>query len=119
MRVISADVHRILDFVTVVVFAAAPVLFGLTGTPALLAYVLAGVHLVLTLLTQFSDGGRGVIPFRIHGMIELVVGLVLALLPFVLGWEGMARTFYVAVGVVILIVWALSDYNTHGAGAAA
>ncbi len=59
------------------------------------------------------------IPFRIHGMIELVVGLVLALLRFVLGWGGVERTFYVAVGVVMLIVWAPSDYNTHGAGAAA
>ncbi len=116
MRVISADVHRILDFVTVVVFAAAPALLGLTGTPALLAYALAGVHLLLTLLTRFSDSGRGMIPFRIHGMIELLVGLVLALLPFVVGWGGVARTFYVAVGVVILIVWALTDYNTRGGG---
>lgn len=117
MRVIPATVHRVLDFVTVLVFAGAPSVFNLTGTPALLSYALAGVHLVLTLLTRFSHSASGMVPLRVHGMIELLVGVALALLPFVLAWDGMARTFNVAMGAVILVVWALSNYATHGAHA--
>lgn len=117
MRVIPASLHRILDFVTVVGFALAPTLLGLTGPAAMLAYTLAVVHLVLTLMTQFGDAGSRPVPLRIHGMIELVVGLALVAAPFVLGWTGAARTFYLVAGVVILAVWALSDYHSAHAHA--
>ncbi|MEP6692298.1 MAG: hypothetical protein ABJD07_14145 [Gemmatimonadaceae bacterium] len=115
---IPSGLHRVLDFATVIAFAAAPLLFHLTGTAAILAYLLAGVHLVLTLLTRFVNGGNGVVPLAVHGMIELVVGIVLVVLPFVLGWSGIARGFFLAAGVVILAVWALSIYDAR-AGAPA
>src|SRR5579864_8892655 len=50
MRVIGAGLHRMLDFVTVVGFALAPTVLGLVGFAATLSYLLAAVHLVLTLL---------------------------------------------------------------------
>lgn len=119
MRPIHARFHRILDFVTVVGFAIAPSLLGLQGLPATLAYVLAAVHLLLTLLTQFPPAERGLVPLRAHGHIELLVGIALILVPFALGWNGVSRTFYVAAGVVILAVWALSAYTDRAAHAAA
>jgi hypothetical protein len=115
MRPLHAGLHRMLDFVTVVAFAAAPAVLGLTGTPAMLSYVLAGVHLVLTLVTRFGAGG-GPVPLKVHGAIELVVGVVLAVLPFAAGWGGVARTFFAAAGVVILLVWALTAYEPRRAG---
>lgn len=110
MRPIHPRLHRILDFVTVAGFAIAPSLFGLRGLPAALAYVLAAVHLLLTLLTRSSPAEGGVVPLRVHGLVELLVGIVLVLLPFALGWTGVSRLFYVAAGVVVLGVWALSAY---------
>ena len=118
MHPLHARFHRILDFVTVVGFAFAPSLLGLKGLPATLAYVLAAVHLLLTLLTQFPPAERGPVPFRVHGLIELLVGIALVLAPLALGWSGVSRTFYVAAGVVILAVWALSAYADRGAHAA-
>ena len=53
MRVITAGLHRVLDFVTVAGFAVAPSVLGLAGFAATLGYVLAAVHLALTLLTHF------------------------------------------------------------------
>lgn len=115
MGVISAGLHRILDYVTVVAFALAPSLFGLTGAPAMLAYGLAGVHLLLTLSTRFTRGGSGFVPFRAHGFIEVVVGIALAIAPFALGWPGAARNFYLACGVIFLIVWTLTDFTERPA----
>ncbi len=117
MRPIHAGLHRILDFVTVFAFAAAPLVLGLKGGAAVLSYLLAGVHLVLTVLTRFR-GDRGLVPLKVHGAIELLVGLALVGVPFVLGWVGVARVFYIAAGVVILLVWALSGYDRHLARAA-
>lgn len=117
MRLIHPQVHRMLDFVTVLLFAVAPTIFGLTGVPRMMAYALAGIHLVLTLLTNFSSAGASPIPLRLHGVVEAIVGPVLIAAPFLLGWDGIARTFYVAIGVVILLVWLLSiyDHTSHAA----
>ncbi len=104
------QVHRILDYVTVLVFAAAPTLFHLAGAPAVLAYVLAGVHLALTLATKFPDSGPRPVPIGLHAVTEFVVGIVLVTLPWFV-WAGAARTFFVVAGVVILVVWMGTTYS--------
>lgn len=111
MSVISASMHRVLDFVTVVAFAVAPSVLGLTGFPAALAYVLAVVHLGMTILTRFGATSRSPLPLPLHGAVEGVVGIGLLALPWVLGWVGTPRLFFVAAGAVILIVWVLSQYR--------
>jgi hypothetical protein len=119
MRVIQPAVHRVLDFVTVGAFAAAPSILGLSGVPALVSYVLAAVHLVLTLLTRFSSARNQPLALNVHGAVEMLVGPVLLVVPFALGWEGLARTFYLAAGAVIVAVWALSEYggdHAHASG---
>lgn len=113
-RLIPPSVHRALDLVTVTIFALAPLVLHLQGAPATLSYALAAIHLVLTLLTKFPDVGPRPIRFRLHGSIELVVGIVLILLPWVVGWTGIARPFYTIMGIAIVVVWTLSKYrNVH------
>lgn len=119
MSVINTRVHRVLDFVTVAGFVVAPTAFGLSGLPANLAYILAVVHLGLTLATDFSRAGARPVSLVLHGGVEGVVGLALVALPWLLSWDGPARTFYVAAGAVILLVWALSAYRGARSQAAA
>jgi len=95
MRVINSRVHRVLDFVTVAGFVVAPTALGLSGLPANLAYILAVVHLGLTLATDFSRAGARPVSLVLHGGVEGVVGLALVALPWLLSWDGPARTFYV------------------------
>jgi len=113
MKIISLRVHGYLDYATVVVFLLAPTLIGLTGLPAMLAYGLAGVHLLMTLLTDFPLGIGKLIPLPIHGWVERVVGPVLVLVSFVPAFavETPARIFYIVMGVVIILVGLLTDYR--------
>ena len=111
MTRLPASVHRSLDMVAVVAFLAMPVLLRLSGPAALLSYALAGIHLLITLATKFPDTGHRPISLRAHGVIELIVGIVLIVLPFVLGWTDTAQKYYVVVGVILLIVWAVSNYG--------
>jgi hypothetical protein len=113
MKLISPKVHGYLDYVVVLVFLAAPALLHFSGIPAVISYTLAGVHFALTLLTNFPLGLVKLIPLKIHGYIELAVGPCLIALPFVLGLssEPAALGFYVTSGIVILVVWALTDYK--------
>ncbi len=119
MRVIAPGIHRVLDFVTVAGFALAPLVLGLAGFAATLAYVLAAVHLAVTLLTQFPGSAARPVPLALHGAIECVVGVALIVLPWLLGWSGTVRMFYVFAGVVILGVWLFSIYRGASPSAAA
>lgn len=104
MTLISPSGHRLLDGLTVVGFAAAPFVIPLSGAAAGLAWALAVVHLLMTLATSFPDRPRGVVPLQWHGSVELLVGAALLAAPFVAGWAGPARWFYLLAGGVILVV---------------
>ena len=114
MKPISAVLHGSLDYVTVLLFLASPTLIGLTGAAATLAYALAGVHALMTLITDFPLGAAKVLPFAYHGWVERVVGPSLIVLAFGVKVEVTARIFYVAMGVIIVLVGLLSDYRKSG-----
>jgi hypothetical protein len=113
MKIISAKIHGYLDYLVILIFLCAPALLHLSLLPAVISYSLAGIHLLLTLLTDFPLGALKLVPLKWHGIIELVVGPVLAALPFILGFgsEPAAQYFYVVNGIVILLVWSLTDYG--------
>src|SRR5512141_2209184 len=72
MDLLNARLHGFLDLVTVGVFLLAPFFFGLGGYVAAVAWGLAVVHLLMTLLTRFPLGLVKLIPFPIHGAVEFV-----------------------------------------------
>jgi hypothetical protein len=114
MNLLNARLHGFLDLVTVAVFLLAPFVFGLGGYVAVVAWALAVVHLLMTLLTSFPLGLLKVIPFPIHGVVELVVGIVLVLaMPrwLAAGPGSPARTFFIGAGVGIVLVWILTRYR--------
>jgi hypothetical protein len=116
MKLIDARVHGYLDFVVVIAFVLAPFVVGLGGTPALLCWGLAAVHLVLTLLTRFPAGVVKIIPFVVHGAIELLVSVGLVFAPRIFGFApgSPARNFFITSGVVVFLVWVLTDYVGRG-----
>jgi hypothetical protein len=114
MKILNAKVHGYLDYLVVLIFLAAPSLLHLSMLPAAISYTLAAVHLLVTIATDFQLGLLKVLHLKWHGIIELIVGPVLIALPFVLGMgsEPAAQYFYVVNGVVILLVWFLTDYGS-------
>ncbi|MBP6367958.1 MAG: hypothetical protein KBA82_12130 [Nitrosomonas sp.] len=115
MKVISPRTHGYLDFLTVVIFLLAPTLLGLGQLSAILAYSLAVVHLIVTLASDFPFGVVKLIPFTVHGWIERMVGPLLIAIPFVLNFstEEVARNFYIAMGIIIIVVGMLTNYQAE------
>ncbi len=113
MRILDARIHGVLDIATVLILLVGPLLFGLGGSPAAIAYSLAALHLLLTLLTRFPMGIWKTIPFVYHGIVEIIVGVFLLILPNMAGYGpgSPARRFYTIMGAVILVVWALTAYR--------
>ncbi len=111
MKKLTATQQGYLDYATVLLFLAAPSVLGLVGMAGIFAYVLAVIHLTLTLLTDFPLSVYKLIPFQIHGWIERGVGPMLILVPFVFGFTGTASGFYVTVGIVIIVVGLMTNYG--------
>jgi hypothetical protein len=111
MKPISVTFHGVIDYVAVVIFAVAPAVIGLSGWPAALSYALAGIHVVMTLLTDFPAGVIKVIPIALHQWVERIVGPVLIILAFVSMTEA-ARAFFVAMGIIIFAVERLTVYRS-------
>ena len=113
MKLITSSAHGYLDYVTVAVFLLSPKLLGFEGLPAMLSWTLAGVHLALTLATDFPLGWRPWLPFWIHGWIEKIVGPTLVLVAFLPNFSnaGWAFGFYLFMGLTIIAVGWLTDYS--------
>jgi hypothetical protein len=110
---ISARIHGVLDYATVAAFLNAPMVFGFHGTPAAIVYWLAGLHLLMTGFTDFPLGLFKMIPFRVHGVIDLLAGIFLLVSPWLFGFAGdnAARNFFIAIAVITFVVVALTDYS--------
>lgn len=107
---ISPGIHRIIDFVAVLLLLAAGPLFGFTGRPAEIASTLAGVVLVYSVFTWFVK----MIRLRVHLVIDAVLGLAMIFSPFWLGFSDVAHAcwFFVGFGAVVLVVVLLTDSST-------
>ncbi len=111
VKVLTPRLHGYLDYLTVVIFLAAPLLLGLEGLSAIISYLLAAIHLLMTILTDFSLGFAKLIHIKTHGKVETVIGPIVLLLPFILGLYETARIFYIAMGAIIIIVSLITDYK--------
>lgn len=111
MKILTPRIHGYLDYLTVVIFLVAPFLLGLEGLSAVISYALAAIHLLMTVLTDFTLGFAKIIHIKKHGWVETVVGPIVLLLPFIVGLYETARIFYITMGIIIIIVSLLTDYK--------
>jgi hypothetical protein len=97
----------------IVILAIGPSVAGFTGRQATLAYVLALVLFILTFFTRFPLGVLKVISFPTHGAIECAIGVLLIVFPWMANFaRGIhSRNFFVLIGVLLLVIWALTDFR--------
>lgn len=105
--------HGVIDYLLVILLFIGPNVAGFRGRQEMFCYVLAVVHLVLTLVTRFPLGVFKIVRLPIHGSIEFAVGLLLLALPWMAGFfRGVhSRNFFFGIGMLILLIWALTDYR--------
>jgi hypothetical protein len=116
---LNSKIHGIVDYLVVIFLCISPTVFSLPHTTALFTYALAGIHLCLTLATNFELGLLKIIPLKIHGIIELIVSILLLCIAFYLGpRQGRSsEIFYLAFGTAVFVTWVISDYKSDKASA--
>src|ERR1700753_2422043 len=109
LKFLSDKVHGILDYGVVIIFALAPSVLGITGVAALLSYALAAIHLIMTLFTDMPLGVVKVIPLKLHGTVELIVGLALIVVAWTVPALMSGQLFFTLMGAIIFFVWGSSN----------
>jgi hypothetical protein len=107
MKFISPKVHGVLDYAVAIVLLGAPLFlrFSDESLAAAVIAVCAGIGLVVySLLTDYSAGLRAVIPFRLHLVFDASAAVAFLVAPFVLGFVGTVRAFYLVIGIAVLVV---------------
>ncbi|MDC0715676.1 SPW repeat domain-containing protein [Nannocystis bainbridge] len=111
----SPRVHGVLDYLFAALFLLAPSLLDFHDDAAMLsAYVVGGALLSLSLLTRYPLGVLRLVPFPVHGGIEMVAALALVALPWLAGFQNASpeRDFFVGTGIVLFGLWATTDYKS-------
>ncbi|MGK3963367.1 hypothetical protein WMF38_04170 [Sorangium sp. So ce118] len=121
MKILSPRVHGYIDYAVAALFLLAPSLFGFSGLPETLCYILGAVHVAMTLLTAYPLGAAKVIPFPVHGGLEAAVAVFLVAAPWLFNFDeaAAARNFFLVSGVAVGLVWLITDYRSAYATTAA
>lgn len=104
---IPLNVHAALEPLIAIVIIAAPWIFGFSGADdAKTVCIVVGVVMLISgALTDWRLSLARVIPLRVHLMMDLLLGAVLILSPFVLGFsdQGGPTRFAIIAGVLELM----------------
>ena len=111
---LNSRMHGAVDYGVVIFLLVSPTFFGLPYITGMCTYALAIIHLLLTIGTNFELGIVKIIPFKVHGIIELIVSLALVGVAFYLGnLEGdLSKYFYLSFAIAVFVTWIITDYKT-------
>lgn len=114
MKILNPKIHGILDYVAAGGLIVFPFLLdlGAAGPVALYLSVAGGIGLIVySLLTDYTYAFANLIPFRTHLVLDCLAGAVFVIAPFVLGFAGTAKMYYIVMGVGVGLVVALTESN--------
>ena len=112
LRIISPNVHGIIDYSAAAALTLSPILLGLgdSSSVAFWASIIAGIAVVfVSLNTTYKFSLLNNIPFDGHLAIDLTVAIAFMLLPFIFSFSGIDAYYYWANATVVFLVVALSD----------
>ena len=107
---IDTRTHAVLDYIVGALLILAPYLFGFAngGPEQWIPQVIGAATLIMSLLTRYELSIAKLIPFRLHLGVDAVAGLLLLVSPWLFGFADRIWWPHVMVGVVELIVVALT-----------
>lgn len=111
MKVISTRVHGVLDYLVGALLIAAPWIFDFADNgPAMWVPIIIGaMSIVMALITDFELSVAKIIPMRVHLMMDVLAGLLLAASPWLFGFADYVYLPHLVVGLTKVVVVILSE----------
>jgi hypothetical protein len=101
---IPTRTHGILDYIIGLALIAAPWLFGFAygGAETWTPVIVGALIIVQSLFTNYELGVVRAIPMRVHLMADVVLGLFLAVSPWLLDYDQIVWAPHLIVGLVLV-----------------
>ncbi len=105
MKFIPSRLHGFIDYATALILILAPlVVLPAVGIAKWLS-IAAGVGLIIySLITDYSVSARKAISFRLHLTLDFLAGIVFVAAPFVFGFSGLVKNYYLVIGITVILV---------------
>ncbi len=110
MKFITKQIHAYLDYPVALALIGLPFLLNLGSSNPIAFYlsVITGVAaLILTILTDHQTGIIRVVSYKLHLIVDFIVGVVFVLAPFIFSFEGIDAIYYWINGGAVLSVVSL------------
>jgi len=111
MHIITTKAHGLLDYIFAVFLFTSPWAFGFnlggaeTGIPVTIGTMIP----ILSLFTKYEGGLIRVIPMRIHLLIDILTGAILAFSPWFFGFADKVYIPHLVLGIFMIISSLLTD----------
>lgn len=104
MRFVSTKTHGILDYIVGIVLIIAPWLFGFAegGAAQWTAIIVGILILAQAMFTNYEVGIVKEMPMSLHLTVDVIIGIFLAVSPWLLGYAHVIWWPHLLVGLVIL-----------------
>ena len=114
---ISPNLHGLLDYATMAAVFLAPKLLPMPRRARRTARRLAVGYTAMSALTEYPLSLHPTLPWRAHGQVDKVLGAMLPVVPFVLGFgrNKAARNFFLGLAAVTVAVTLLTDWEREPA----
>jgi hypothetical protein len=114
-------VHVLIEYGVGLLTILSPFLFSFDDDVAKIVAVLIGAGiLVLAVVTDAPTGLARTLPVASHVVLDYVIGVLLLVIPFVLGFSGddnAATAYFIVLGVGYIVLAVLTRYRDRPAGA--
>ncbi len=118
MRIIPTRIHGYMDYLMAVLLIAAPWLFGFAdgGAETWVPVVLGAGVIAYSLFTDYELGAVRRLPMRTHLMLDLGGGILLAVSPWLFGFNDVVWVPHVILGLVEIGTAAMTQTSPYPAG---
>jgi hypothetical protein len=119
-RFVSGSLHGLLDYAAAFVLITVPLLLNFQSASPLALWLSVAAGVLLITYSLVTDYGLSLvkwIPFRTHLILDALAGFAFIIAPFLFGFEGLIRWFYLANGVIVLLLVLVTDPRISRVGA--
>lgn len=120
MKIIGRKTHGCLDYLVGGILIASPWLFSFYGggMESWIPITLGAGAVFYSLVTDYELGVAGIIPMRIHLIIDMLSGVLLAVSPWLFGFADLVFWPHLVIGIIEIVVPILTNPGSQYMGKA-
>lgn len=102
MKIIDTQTHGYMDYIMGIFLLVSPYLFSLNpnAIESTIFYIMGATAIIYSLFTNYELGLLKLIPMKAHLVLDILSGILLAALPWLLGFADIVYKPHLVLGII-------------------